>query len=142
MDATLVHGPNTINGSLCKNFSKDDEYTPSVFNTFNYLFGSDSNRGFLQWKQISYLTPKRKSTSSQQVNLIGGDNVGTAIPHSLASALFNDSTASNITTVFMVFGTKGDDNNMNPDYVTWYVDCMQDIWYVIFNNNCTIGFNS
>lgn len=120
LEAFLIHGPHVENGSVFKNFSRDDEYTPSVFNTFNYLFGSNLDKGFLQWKQISYLSPARKSTSSQQVNLVGAGNTMVTIPLSLASALYNSSTASNITNVFMVFGTEGDDNSMNPNYVTWY----------------------
>ena len=118
----LVHGPNTLNGILISNFSLDDEYTPSVFTTKAYLFGTqpEVSPGYLQWKPISYLSSSRQSTSSQQANIITSINES-ALPDSLASALFGvgpDETI-NVTTLYLVFGTEGDDNNMNPSYLTW-----------------------
>lgn len=118
----LVHGPNTLNGTLISNFSLDDEYTPSVFLTKGYLFGNQPSvsPGYLQWKPISYLSDGRQSTSSQQANMVTSMNVNT-LPDSLASALFgNDPDEKiNVTTIYLVFGTEGDDNNMNPKYLTW-----------------------
>ena len=43
------------------------------------------------------------------------------VPGGLASALFNNCTSLNNTRVYLVMGTDGDDNNANPNYVTWLV---------------------
>ena len=119
----LVHGPNTLNGTLISNFSLDDEYTPSVFLTKAYLFGTQPSvsPGYLQWKPISYLSSNRQSTSSQQANMVTSINEETTLPDSLASALFgvDADEKMNVTVLYLVFGTEGDDNNMNPDYLTW-----------------------
>lgn len=119
----LVHGDNLTSGSIEQTFSRDDEYTPSIFRTYNYLFGeTDDKGGYLQWKPISYLSPKRKSTSAEQAILVPGvPIVNITFPPSLASALFNESTVSNVTNVYLVMGTEKDENNPNPEYVTWYV---------------------
>ena len=120
----LVHGPETLPGHLIQNFSLDDEYTPSVFETHSYLFGEQPYPGYLQWKPISYLSADRKSTSSQQANLWTGggeEDEAQSLPGSLASALFGRQPDQpvNVTTVYLIFGTEGDDNNMNPAYLTW-----------------------
>lgn len=52
--------------------------------------------------------------------MVPGGDVG-SVPYGLASALFNNCTSTNNTRVFLVMGTEGDDNNPNPDYVTWSV---------------------
>jgi hypothetical protein len=113
--------PGSFNTSaLNEEFSLDDEYTPSIFRTHNYKFGG-TDGGYLQWKPISYLTPDRKSTSSQQVNLKYSTNAsGIDIPYGLASELFNVlDLAGNVTTTYLVFGTEKDDNSPNPEYLTW-----------------------
>ena len=125
LEMLLVHGElNT--GKVDKVFSRDDEYTPSVFLTYNKLFGgSPFIDGFLQWKPISYLSHSRKSTQSQQANI---NTKAKSIPLSNVSQSFvttlysDDSEAGTIQPVYMVYGTEGDDNNPNPGYVTWYVN--------------------
>lgn len=123
LEMVLVHGDNLTSGSIQQVFSRDDEYTPSIFRTYNYLFGDSSDKeGFLQWKPIAYLSSKRKSTSAEQATLVlGAPVVNITFPPSLASALFNEDTVSNVTTVYLVMGTEKDENNPNPLYVTWYV---------------------
>jgi hypothetical protein len=119
LEMTVV--PGSFNTSaLNEEFSLDDEYTPSIFRTHNYKFGG-TDGGYLQWKPISYLTPDRKSTSSQQVNLKYSTNAsGIDIPYGLASELFNVlDLAGNVTTTYLVFGTEKDDNSPNPEYLTW-----------------------
>ena len=97
----------------------DDEHTPSVFQTIQYLFGN-SSVGYIQWKPISYQnSANRATTSSQQANVLFADGSDVKpLPRSLASALFNRSTV-NVTRMFMVFGSSGDDTYMNSEYMTW-----------------------
>ena len=125
LEVLLVHGP-TKNGSVSKHFSIDDEYTPSVFQTYNYIFGEsgdvENKKGFLQWKPISYLSEKRLSTKSQQANAIAGLPFGyvNLTDHgSLAGALYNSSTVGNITQMFIVLATEGDEEDGNSKYVSW-----------------------
>lgn len=119
LEMLFVHGQ-LKNGSVKERFSKDDEYTPSVFITNNYLFGGNGTfDGFLQWKPISYLSGSRKSTQSQQANLINGEIGDVDIPPSLAYALYGSENAGIVQPVYMVYGTGGDDNNPNADYVSW-----------------------
>ena len=125
LEVVLVHGP-TKNGSVSKHFSIDDEYTPSVFLTYNYIFGesrgTENKKGFLQWKPISYLGKDRLSTKSQQANFISGlpfEYVNLTENGSLATALYNATTAGDITQLFIVFATEGDGDNGNPPYVSW-----------------------
>ena len=128
IEMMVVHGPSIQNGSVRQTTSFDDEYTPSVFTTVNYVFDNQNNSstgpGFLQWKPISYQSGSRKSTVSQQANVVtaSGDATDiTGIPGSLASALFeNESTVwSNTARLYMVFGTPGDDTYIPPTYMTW-----------------------
>lgn len=123
LEMLLVQGDNLTGGSIQQVFSRDDEYTPSIFRTFNYLFGETGDKGgYLQWKPIAYLSNKRKSTSAEQATLVlGAPVVNITFPPSLASALFNEDTISSVTNVYLVMGTEKDENNPNPDYVTWYV---------------------
>lgn len=131
LELLLVHGPQTSNGSVSFSRSFDDEYTPSVFETYKYLFGRENttnttstSEGFMVWKPISYQSKGRKSTSSQQANVVMAEGsaqpqMGAKVPHGLASALFNSSTVSNITRMFIVFGTQGDETFINSGYMTW-----------------------
>ena len=112
------------NGTINETFSLDDEYTPSIFRTYTYLFGKPGiHQGYLQWKPISYLSADRKSTSSQQVTYVPADlynNETLILPYGLPTALYkSDDTIGNITTAYLVMGTESDDNNGNPEYVTW-----------------------
>ena len=127
LEMDLVHGQ-LQNKSVSKTFSRDDEYTPSVFLTYNQLFGGNRFRGkkllegFLQWKPISYLSGKRKSTQSQQANVINSKNISLSdMSKGLVTALYNESSPCFIQPVYMIFGTEGDDNNPNPQYVSWLV---------------------
>lgn len=120
MEILLVHGPHTNNGTINNTFSVDDEYTPSVFRTYDYLFGDRDNPGFVQWKPICYLSKDRKSTMSQQANVVRGlGRVNVSLPQGLATALYGDGEGLNVTSLFVVFGTQGDDNNFKPNYLTW-----------------------
>ena len=102
--------------------SRDDEYTPSVFLTYNQFFGKNSSieeGGFLQWKPISYLSGKRKSTQSQQAKAKNGKQLLLSdMAPGLVTALYTNDTAGIIQPIYMIFGTEGDDNNPNPSYVS------------------------
>ena len=127
LEMLLVHNLNTPSGNVTMSTTVDDEYTPSVFDTFQYRFGKDpvSNEttGFFQWKPISYQTGGRKSTSSQQANIAYASNKTqeeyASIPNGLASAVFEPSTVSNVTLVYIVFGTSGDETWNHSSYMTW-----------------------
>lgn len=121
LEMQLVHGL-LKNRTRTRTFSRDDEYTPSVFLTFNQLFGEKGPlQGFLQWKPISYLGHERKSTQSQQAIVKDGDQIRLdKMSPGLVTALYtNESDAGIIQPIYMVFGTNGDDNNPNPTYVSW-----------------------
>ena len=111
MEMVLVHGAHTANGTVNSTSFFDDEYTPSVFSTGQYLFG---DQGYFQWKPISYLTDElksRTSTSSVLTSIVFNDTVTNKyqdIPSGLASALFNGSGAAarnNVTRLYVVFGS-------------------------------------
>ena len=128
LEVMIVHGENVRNGSINIKKTVDDEYTPSVFSTYTYMTSgkndTPSNRGYVQWKPISYLSSKRKSTSSQQVTILPAGSSDSCqvenVPEGLASALFGKemTKTSNITRWFVVFGTSGD-TFVNSDYNTW-----------------------
>ena len=127
LEMLLVHNHNTSSGNVRMDSTVDDEYTPSVFDTFQYLFGkkpvSNETAGFFQWKPISYQTAGRKSTKSQQANVAYASNE-TQVEHAriargLASALFEPSTVSNVTLLYIVFGTSGDESWNQSSYMTW-----------------------
>ena len=126
LEMLLVHGRLNNNSSPEKRFSRDDEYTPSVFLIYNQLFGggNDTMDGFLQWKPISYLSKSRKSTQSQQANAQNGHSMNiTQVRPGLVTAMYPNDThsaaAGVIQPVYMIFGTEGDDNNPDPGFVTW-----------------------
>lgn len=127
LEMLLVHNQNTPSGNVSMDSTVDDEYTPSVFDTFQYLFGKDpasnGTPGFFQWKPISYQSGGRKSTKSQQANVAYASNETqeehASIARGLASALFEPSTVSNVTLLYIVFGTSGDDTYNQSEYMTW-----------------------
>lgn len=127
----MINGKQVNKHSIDKTSTTDDEYTPSVFQTFEYYFQKGlPSPGFLQWKPISYQSRHRKSTESQQANYVPPsgsaiDLLNGTIPSSLASALFNDSIPLNGTVMYIVFGTSGDETYLNSKYQTWYVHTMQ-----------------
>ncbi len=117
LELYVVHGSNTSNGSVSSLQSIDDEYTPSVFTTNTYKTDASEKddaieeTGFFQWKPISYQSPGRTTTNSQQVNVVytaGHEFCDTMnIPGGLVRDVFGDS-ASNVTRWFVVFGNSGD----------------------------------
>lgn len=129
----LLHGENVNNGSIVKETTTDDEYTPSVFSTNTYNTSgrshpkSNDSLGYVQWKPISYQSVERKSTSSQQVNVVTTGTLKVClvreVPLGLASALYGTemegSGVRNATRWFVVFGTSGDGTDTNSDYNTW-----------------------
>lgn len=124
MEMVMIGGQKVNRSSTSVTSYVDDEYTPSVFRTWQYFF--DPRRWiYLQWKPISYQTHNRKSTQSQEANLVypegaAVDILGGEVPRGLASALFNESSmVLNGTAFYMVIGTAGDDNYVNPFRVTW-----------------------
>lgn len=129
IELMIVHGPQVANGSVSRNKHFDDEYTPAVFTTYQYEFGMDSRApsshlGYLQWKPVSYTSSGRASTSSQQINMADTSNVlfNASLPMGLASALFGKLCTGklcNVTLVYMVFGTSGDDSALSSTYLTW-----------------------
>ena len=124
IEMVMLNGQEVNESSTRQATSLDDEYTPSVFRTWEYYFNNE-NQAYLQWKPISYQSRDRKSTKSQEATL--KFPTGNAIhvlddqvPRGLASALFNSTdTLLNGITLYMVIGTGGDDNYVSPSYVTW-----------------------
>ena len=122
----MVGGQQVDGSSTVVMSTVDDEYTPSVFRTWEYYFNErgHSSRAYLQWKPISYQSHDRKSTKSQEANLVcpegnAVDVLNGEVPPSLASALFSDSTPLNGTALYMVIGTSGDENYVNSKHMTW-----------------------
>ena len=125
LEMVMVNGQAVNKYSTRVTSTEDDEYTPSVFRTWEYLFGPP-NYPYLQWKPISYQNHKRVSTISQEANIVfprgeAVDFLDGKVPRSLASALFSDSTTLNGTAMYMVFGTDGDDTYLNTPHLTWSV---------------------
>ena len=126
LELMIIHGPQVTNGSVSKLKNFDDEYTPAMFTTYNYQFGRGSHDsasflGYLQWKPVTYTSGGRTSTSSQQVNLAdtsGVTSFDSSVPDGLALAVFGQ-RASNVTLVYLVFGTSGDDSALSTPYLTW-----------------------
>ena len=128
IEMIMVNGQVIDKSSTDQTLTEDDEYTPSVFKTQEYYFQPKNvpNRAFLQWKPVSYQSKSRKSTQSQQANVVypsgrAVDLLGDEVPRSLASALFSDDTPLNGTAMYIVLGTSGDDTYVNSDYQTWLV---------------------
>lgn len=127
LELKIVHGPQVANGSVSSKMNFDDEYTPSVFSTYQYEFGRSLHGpslplGYLQWKPVSYTSSGRASTSSQQINMADTSAVSfnDSLPEGLASALFGHLPGPrNVTLVYMVVGTTGDDSALSPGYLTW-----------------------
>ncbi len=128
LDVFLIHGRNVKNGSIDIKKTTDDEYTPSVFSTYTYNTSGkrpladgngDTEGGYLQWKPISYQSKGRKSTSSQQIEVIpAGEACKLDIPTGLATALYGNDTG-NVTRWFVLFGTPGDPTYLSETYDTW-----------------------
>ena len=123
LEMIMVNGQQ-INGSSTRTrLTEDDEYTPSVFKTWEYYFGTPMHP-YLQWKPISYQDKQRKSTKSQEAQIVfpnrkAIDFLNGQVPRSLASALFDDSTSLNGTAMYIVIGTAGDETYINTPYLTW-----------------------
>ena len=125
LELILINGQPVGRNSTRETSTVDDEYTPSVFRTWEYYFNEEDlpNRPYLQWKPISYQSQGRRSTKSQEANIVFPncmvDYLGGLIPRSLASALFNESTSLNCTAMYIVFGTDGDQTFLNSPLQTW-----------------------
>ena len=127
MEMVMVNGQEVNDSSTMVTTTIDDEYTPSVFRTLEYYFNPSGSRprAYLQWKPISYQSHNRKSTKSQEANVVfpKGNAVSILngeVPASLASALFNSSSVVlNGTAMYIVIGTSGDDNYVNSEHMTW-----------------------
>lgn len=132
LEMFIVHGSRVKNGTNKLHQYIDDEFTPSIFSSWTYdVSGRDKDRsdlgGYLHWKPISYEDASRKSTLSQQIHVLSAGNDSSCevskLPLGLATALFGDyveyAKVSNVTRWFVVFGTDGDDANLNPKYSTW-----------------------
>jgi hypothetical protein len=129
LEMFVVHGPKVKPGEFQQDQSLDDEYTPSVFSSWTYNVSGDDSKfsdlgGYIHWKPISYQSEARKSTESQQINLVPTADVDACTNHSslegLAATLY-DGIASNVTRWFAVFGTDGDDTYLDSElkYSTW-----------------------
>ncbi len=123
----VVHGLNVKHGKFQQGQSLDDEYTPSVFSSWTYnVSGNDTDfhdmGGYIHWKPISYQSSARKSTESQQINIVTTADTQACRSYpplrGLASALFGDEV-SNVTRWYVVFGTDGDDTYLTSEYSTW-----------------------
>lgn len=132
LEVLIIHGENVRNGSVTIVKTMDDEYTPSVFSSYTYqtsgAFINKTRVGYVQWKPISYQSNSRKSTSSQQLNIVSADMPEDIdcevdeVPAGLASSLYGtDFGHGNITHWFVVFGTAGDPTYLSPSYNTWLV---------------------
>lgn len=123
LEIELVQGHAVTSVSeLNQKYSRDDEYTPSIFFTKYFAFGGKQGHGHVRWKPISYITHHRKSSESQQINArpwgLINNTVEPELPGSLAGALFNN-TYSKRTRVYLVFGTAKDDSGLNSGMYTW-----------------------
>jgi len=129
LDLILVHSTGLKNGSISLKKTEDDEYTPSVFSSYTYVSEGVNNSiskfnqtWFLQWKPIAYQDAGRKSTSSQQANVVPTGNMEGCmlgkVPESLVSEIYGG-RHDNITRWFVAFGTSGDDSDLSPTYNTW-----------------------
>jgi hypothetical protein len=127
LEMVMVNGQQVDKSSTRVTSTVDDEYTPSVFRTWEYYFNDRDHpsRAYLQWKPISYQNHHRRSTISQEANVAfpEGKAIGILngrVPRSLASALFSDwTTELNGTALYMAFGTQGDGNYINSTHMTW-----------------------
>ena len=122
----MVNGQQVNRSSTKVTSTVDDEYTPSVFRMWEYYFNDrgSPNPAYLQWKPISYQSRVRRSTKSQEANIVypighAIDILVSQLPSGLASALFNDSTSLNGTAMYIVMGTDGDDTYVDSGYQTW-----------------------
>lgn len=118
LEMYIVSGPSLqAAGDVKKKHWIDDEYTPSVFETFTYPFGDS----YLQWKPISYQSQSRQSTASQQANYLAYGGLQPSdqgeLPRGLASAVFRP--GANVTRFYMVIGTPGDGTYLSTAYFTW-----------------------
>ena len=121
LEMYVVPGPAfQARGDIQSNRNIDDEYTPSVFETYTYLFGSS----YIQWKPISYQDGSRASTASQQANYLTYQGLLPSdrgqLPQGLASAVFGPD--ANVTRFYMVIGTSGDNTYLSSEYFTWLDD--------------------
>jgi len=105
-------------GSVGEKYSKDDEYTPSVFYTNFFAFGGTEGTGYVLWKPITYLNSDRVSSHSQQANCVKGNTSNEELPPSLAQAIYGNDHG-NTTTLYIVFGTEKDDSALNNGFYTW-----------------------
>ena len=105
-------------GSVGEKYSKDDEYTPSVFYTNFFSFSGAEGNGYVLWKPITYLNTDRVSSHSQQANYVKGNTTKDDLPPSLALAIYGNEY-SNATTLYLVFGTEKDDSALNNGFYTW-----------------------
>lgn len=123
LEVDLVQGPALSNcGKLGQKYSKNDEYTPSIFYTNFFSFGGEQDHGYIRWKPITYITHHRKSSESQQANAVLGNATIAAeqgeLPGGLARAIFG-SNYSCATTIYLVFGTEKDDSALNSGMYSW-----------------------
>ena len=127
LELFVVHGPMVNPGELTQAQTLDDEYTPSVFSSWTYKVSGNVSKfhdlgGYIHWKPISYQSPSRKSTESQQIKLVTTADTEACTrhrpPEGLAAALYGGGV-SNVTRLYAVFGTDGDDTYLSPDYSTW-----------------------
>ena len=126
LELFIVHGPMVKPGELKQAQTLDDEYTPSVFSSWTYNVSGNISKfhdlgGYIHWKPISYQSEARKSTESQQIKLITDTQACTLnrLPKGLAAALYGGDVSLNVTRLYAVFGTDGDDTYLSPDYSTW-----------------------
>ena len=120
LEVDLVQGQKVSNnGTLGQTYSKDDEYTPSIFYTRFFSFDGEQGHGHIRWKPITYITHHRRSSESQQANAVLEEPVSDkTLPGSLARAIFG-TDYSHCTTMYLVFGTEKDDNALNSGMYTW-----------------------
>lgn len=125
IEMIMVNGQPVGPSSTQVTSMEDDEYTPSVFRTWEYFFSRKAPApAFIQWKPVSYQSKSRRSTKSQQANIVfpngkAVDFLGNEVPRSLASAVFDDSTPLNGTAMYIVIGDDGDVTYVNSAYQTW-----------------------
>ena len=119
LEVDLVQGGGK-RGTLGEKYSKDDEYTPSIFYTKFFSFDGEHGHGHVRWKPITYLTHHRKSSASQQANAVLDTNATNedGLPGGLARDIFGNNHG-NVTKIYLVFGTEKDDSALNSGMYTW-----------------------
>ncbi|XP_076058836.1 glycosylated lysosomal membrane protein-like [Oratosquilla oratoria] len=109
--------------------SLDDENTPGVFNLDEIttpLARKSSKGGYMQWRPVSYLTPKRDINDATNVKVDGGmtilNKTDEYLSNSLAYGMFgNELSMARVAATKLVIGRPKDGYYSKYNYATWTV---------------------